>query len=140
MSQWTDLPCKKCQGGKGKKYINLKYCGKCTYAVKKERGRNAHGKALEARYGINRTDYDNAYAFQNGLCFLCRRATGKTRRLSVDHDHATGDVRGLLCRPCNGILGHARDDISFFERAIEYLKDPPFQKMIRGDKPDMLGE
>lgn len=60
---------------------------------------------------------------------MCRRANGRTRRLSVDHDHITGQVRGLLCRPCNTILGHARDAIRFFERAIDYLTDPPAMRL-----------
>jgi len=130
VSRWSDKVCQRCGGGKGKKYRDLKYCGTCTYAVRKERSRNAHARALEKRYGITRADYDALYAAQGGVCYICRRATGKTRRLSVDHDHATGKVRGLLCRPCNNILGHARDDIEFFERAIEFLKNPPANAIL----------
>lgn len=62
---------------------------------------------------------------QGGACAICRRATGKTRRLAVDHDHQSGQVRGLLCKPCNRLLGHARDDVEFFERAGDYLSEPP---------------
>ena len=62
---------------------------------------------------------------------MCRWANGRTRRLSVDHDHKTGKVRGLLCRPCNNHLGLARDDVDYFRRGIEYLEDPPFERMKR---------
>lgn len=51
--------------------------------------------------------------------------------MAVDHDHKTGMVRGILCARCNhDILGHARDEIEFFERAIEYLKSPPAISVI----------
>jgi hypothetical protein len=51
--------------------------------------------------------------------------------LSVDHDHKTLLVRGLLCRPCNDLLGHARDDPEFFTRAKVYLEKPPAQEIGR---------
>lgn len=79
-------------------------------------------------------DYDRLYAAQDGRCAICRRATGKTRRLSVDHDHATGKVRGLLCRPCNQMLGHARDEELFFMRAWLYLNDPPADSVLETDQ------
>lgn len=78
------------------------------------------------------------YEAQGGRCATCQRATGKTRRLSVDHDHKCCPgrtscgrcVRGLLCRPCNTLLGRARDAIEFFARCIDYLTDPPAQRIL----------
>lgn len=55
---------------------------------------------------------------QNGLCAIC----GRDRPLVVDHDHSTEQVRRLLCRTCNGLLGFAEDDINILQRAIEYLE------------------
>lgn len=79
-----------------------------------------------ALYGLTADEYARVKQHQGGLCALCQRATGARRALSVDHDHKTGVVRGCLCNPCNvRVLGHARDEIEFFERAIEYLKNPP---------------
>lgn len=130
MSAWSSRACQRCGGGKGAKYRDRKYCGKCQHFIRRERSDNAHGKALEARYGITKADYWNLYEFQGGYCYICRRATGATRRLTVDHDHATGLVRGLLCRPCNTMLGHLRDDIDAFQRVIDYLKEPPFASMM----------
>jgi hypothetical protein len=132
VSQYTGKKCFRCHGNKGKKYIDLKYCGTCQYKQKKERSLNAHGKALEKRYGITSEDYWALYAFQGGTCYICGWATGKSRRLTVDHDHKTGLVRGLLCRPCNTYLGVIRDSIEAAERLAEFLKNPPFQCMIRG--------
>ena len=77
-------------------------------------------------YGISAEEYWEIYEFQGGRCAMCRRATGASKKLSVDHCHATGVVRGLLCLPCNrNVLGHAQDEVEFFERAIDYLNSPP---------------
>jgi len=91
-----------------------------------------HEKRVQNTYGLEKGEYAQLYVFQGGLCALCRRATGASRRLSVDHDHATGAVRGLLCRPCNTYLGHARDKIAFFRRAILYLGISPYRAMKDG--------
>jgi hypothetical protein len=47
----------------------------------------------------------------------------------VDHDHSNGEVRGILCGPCNQLLGHGRDSIAFFQRVIDYLTNPPARKL-----------
>jgi hypothetical protein len=125
VSAWLNKPCARCGGNKGPKFCDKKYCYRCTSAVKADAANRNHRARIAKVYGIQPDDYDRLYAAQGGRCAICRRATGKTRRLSVDHDHASGKVRGLLCRPCNDLLGHARDDVDFFERAITYLLDPP---------------
>jgi len=56
------------------------------------------------RYNLTPEDYDRMLKRQNGVCFLCK-AKPVGRRLAVDHDHATGRVRGLLCTGCNVKLG-----------------------------------
>lgn len=91
-----------------------------------------HEKRVQNTYGLKKGEYAQLYEFQGGLCALCRRATGASRRLSVDHDHATGLVRGLLCRPCNTLLGHARDKVTFFYRCLSYLEGPPYKRMTEG--------
>lgn len=82
-------------------------------------------------YGISADEYWALYRYQLGRCFICERATGARKRLSVDHCHATGRVRGLLCQRCNrDILGHLRDEIVAFERAIDYLSEPPAFRIL----------
>lgn len=106
-------------------------CSSHHRAVKRARSEGAWAKRIEATYGITADEYWAIYDAQGRVCYICRRANGKVRRLAVDHDHASGLVRGLLCKSCNrGILGRARDDIEFFERAIEYLQEPPAQQII----------
>lgn len=125
MSAWTGKPCVGCGGKKGPKYVDLKYCGRCTHKVRKVNSDVAHRRRVATRYNIGIDDYDRLLEIQSGRCAICQWATGKSRRLSVDHDHKTERVRGLLCRPCNDLLGHARDDVEFFVRAIAYLTSPP---------------
>ncbi len=55
---------------------------------------------------------------QGGVCAICRAAPA----VHVDHDHATGTVRGMLCFPCNAAIGHLRDDPDTVRRAAVYLE------------------
>lgn len=95
------------------------------------RGRQArsHDRRVQATYGLAEGDYERLYLFQGGRCAGCQRATGATRRLAVDHHHVTGEVRGLLCSPCNRMVGHFRDDPATFLRLADYLVNPPWRRM-----------
>lgn len=99
---------------------------------KKRRKAASHEKRVQETYGLLPGEYDRLYRLQSGVCAICKRATGATRKLSVDHDHSTGTVRGLLCRPCNDMLGHARDSDMFFYRAAGYLQLTPYTRMKGG--------
>lgn len=94
-------------------------------AKAKRRSEATHARHILATYGITADEYLAIYEYQGGRCALCRRATGKTRRLAVDHCHATGRVRGLCCKFCNRLLGFARDSAEFFRRCAAYLESPP---------------
>lgn len=80
-------------------------------------------------YGITLAKYEIMFARQNGCCFICgnpeitKTKEGQIRRLSIDHDHATGRVRKLLCDACNHGIGNFHDNIIVMERAIQYIKD-----------------
>jgi hypothetical protein len=109
--------------------------------VIKDRRLAAKEKRVEETYGLTPEKYDALYAAQGGRCFICQRATGTGKvRLSVDHDHSCcpdskscgACVRGLLCRPCNrDVLGHLRDEVAAFKRAIDYLSDPPAKRVLQ---------
>ena len=61
---------------------------------------------LKCEYGITLEDYNKLFDEQNGCCAICGKHQSEFKRpLSVDHDHNTGKVRGLLCTPCNNGLG-----------------------------------
>lgn len=115
-------------------------CATHSRAFKKAQQARRHETHVGKVYGLGPGEYDRLKAFQGGKCAICRRATGASRALSVDHDHVTGQVRGCLCRPCNSMLGHARDDTRFFERTIAYLVYSPYAAMKDGRSPDHDGE
>ena len=107
-------------------------CATCWRDETKRRKEVAHGLYVEKTYGISAAEYDALYKAQGGRCAICRTATGKARRLAVDHDHKTGEVRGLLCKPCNryGLGMFARDDAEIFDRAADYLRNPPARRVL----------
>lgn len=95
-----------------------------------ERRDTSWEKRILALYSLTVEVYWLIYEFQGGRCYICRRATGVRKRLSVDHDHKTGLVRGLLCTMCNrNVLGHLRDDPEAVQRAKDYLLDPPAKQL-----------
>jgi hypothetical protein len=72
-------------------------------------------------------DYKAMYKAQRGRCAICRqkethKAWGVRRWLCVDHDHATGEVRGLLCYHCNRGLGFFKDNPASLRAAAKYLE------------------
>lgn len=69
-------------------------------------------------YGMSEKDYTEMYLRQNGSCAICFESKPK---LVVDHCHTTGQVRGLLCTPCNLGLGHFYDDEHRILSAHAYL-------------------
>jgi Recombination endonuclease VII len=107
---------------------------------KSEAARRYH---LKKTHGMTPEEYASLKAWQNGTCWGCGRATGKTKNLAIDHDHKKCSHhthnrscpecwRGLLCGSCNDVLAHARDSVAFFRRMIDYLQDPPAQRWRRG--------
>lgn len=81
------------------------------------------------RYGLTTNDYEDLYSLQNGLCAICGNPQlNRKKHLSVDHDHETGIVRGLLCEKCNWALGWFGDCPSRILNAIRYLQSPPAPK------------
>lgn len=99
--------------------------------VKRLRAESQHAKHIGNVYGLSGDEYRKLYEAQGGRCFICQRANGASKKLAVDHDHENMWVRGLLCGPCNrGVLGHLRDDVEAFKRAIDYLESPPALKVI----------
>lgn len=91
----------------------------------REANRGQHGRkySLKSLYGLTLSDFDRMVEEQNGLCAICEtNAPGGKGAWHVDHDHASGLIRGLLCHSCNLMLGHARDNTAFLSSAISYLE------------------
>lgn len=84
-------------------------------------------KELKKLFGIDFAEYQRMLVEQGGVCAICSKpeeqiSHGTLRVLSVDHNHATGAVRGLLCSNCNLAIGYACDDVSILRRGIAYLE------------------
>jgi len=89
----------------------------------KEKLKKAEYK-LKTRYGITLSDYDRMLDKQDGCCAICMTTNPKSHgRFIVDHNHDTGEVRGLLCTSCNGALGKFSDSILVLKSAIKYLSE-----------------
>lgn len=76
---------------------------------------------LKRRYGVTTEWYDQTLAKQEGGCAICGATCSTGRALAVDHDHETGQVRGLPCSNHNNMLGRAQDSVEILEKAIAYL-------------------
>jgi hypothetical protein len=80
-------------------------------------------RALKRQYGLDLTAYYELLAQQGGKCAICGATPDQSTygKLFVDHDHSTGEVRGLLCQKCNTALGMVNDDIDVLTSMISYL-------------------
>jgi len=96
--------CKPCHNLRGKKAKEL-LGGERTYHLRR-------------RYGITAEEADAMLVEQGGLCAICMAAPA----VHVDHDHATGKVRALLCFNCNGGLGQFKDDPAVLRAAADYVR------------------
>ena len=101
-----------------------------TFARRARKTRaSLHGRDVYLRYnyGISLEDYKNLLKQQEGACDIChRKLTIKNRnipllRATVDHNHKTGVVRGILCETCNMALGLFQDSVRVLQYAIDYL-------------------
>jgi hypothetical protein len=102
---------------------------------KKASKAKAHDAMVVRTYGLAPGDYERLLASQGGRCAVTGcRATGKTKRLAVDHDHRTGEVRGILCGVHNQLIGYNRDNPEAFRSLADYLDNPPARKVLGLDQ------
>jgi len=85
---------------------------------------------IKRKYGIIPEDWARLYEKQGGHCALCL----ETSDLQVDHDHATREVRGLLCHTHNRAIGLLGDNEKGLVSALEYLRNPPYRSLGSGNK------
>lgn len=115
-------------------------CGACGRAAKARRSERAWELRIQRDFQLSASQYRGILAAQGGVCALCRRATGKTKRLAVDHDHRCCKApptcgkctRGVLCGPCNQWLGRMRDAVPFGFAVVHYLESPPALAVTHG--------
>ena len=90
--------------------------------ARKESGQ-AQDAVMRSIYGITMADKMARLAAQGGRCAICAAAQSGGRGWHLDHDHATGELRGVLCLSCNNGLGLMRDHPAVLERGAGYLRD-----------------
>lgn len=89
-------------------------------------------RRLFHKFRITQEEYDAILKAQKGKCAICKRPPHDYRKgvllpLSVDHDHKTGKVRGLLCKRCNTAIGLLDDNLTLVKRAVVYLSGKNFR-------------
>lgn len=97
---------------------------KARYENSRTETRERH---LIRKYGVNLAQYKKMLDAQNGKCAICGALEKDQFKgvFHVDHCHISGAVRGLLCRGCNHVLGHLKDDPTKLRNAIQYLRKSP---------------
>lgn len=76
---------------------------------------------IKRKLGITDQEYQELLAKQEGRCAICRNGI-TAKRLDIDHNHSTKEVRGLLCSNCNRMIGYAKDSEAILTSAINYLQ------------------
>lgn len=109
---------------------NEPYCHDCVTELHKANGTtppvSIPSLTLAARlkrYGLSTSRYQYLLMRQDNACAICKRPQATTDALLVDHNHATGEVRGLLCGPCNTALGLLQDSPDVLDAALQYLEE-----------------
>lgn len=110
--------CAGCQSVVPRFYTSGSRCSACASEA-------GHSAMIERTYDLTAVQYSALLELQDGRCAICR-ARPRSQRLSVDHDHRTGRVRGLLCSRCNhDLLGAAHDSLDLLDASVFYLRTPP---------------
>jgi hypothetical protein len=98
------------------------WCSPC-YNKARNQGDYRLNTHLRTKFGITLDDYNRILEEQDGRCSICDTTACSTgQRLSVDHCHDTGAVRGLLCRRCNAGCGQFNDSPDLLRKGADYLE------------------
>lgn len=116
-------------------------------AFKVRQRKNKRANHVERTYDISAEDNHALYIYQGGKCWICRKATGASKSLAVEHDHADDWVRGRCCSTCNQfITRQLGEDPEAAQRLVSYFSgDTPFRRMLaerwlrRGVAPALSG-
>lgn len=91
------------------------FCHPCRKQYLRDRDR-------ARKYGLSAKEYKQKLETQQGKCAICLKdMILKGKKICIDHNHTTGQVRDLLCVQCNSLLGNAKEDFSILKSAITYL-------------------
>lgn len=113
-------------------YKNSPYNGRVYWRCASKQRSYANGRYGEVKdrqrdarflrvYGITVEQYDALLEKQGGVCTRCKQPPGQLR-LAVDHNHETGEVRGLLCGPCNTFIGRLEANMHMLDNDLAYIR------------------
>ncbi len=138
-------PCKDCQKVRGSCRCVAVHagprCHTCARLWKERTKTRSRERVAVGQYDLAPGDLAALRANQGGFCaILGCRAQGKTRDLTIDHDHEDNEVRGLLCNTHNEMLGRAGDDPAVFISLALYLLEPPARSVLTIKQFDNQGK
>lgn len=109
---------------KGGRHGMCKVCVKAHYRENREEILASQmAYKIKSKYGLTLSEYDKMLEAQDGRCAICKKTPEEIgRRLSVDHSHETGEIRGLLCNSCNIGVGYLQNSSEACEQAASYLR------------------
>lgn len=111
-----------CPKGHTERFTTSNNCVECSRAAIERDAENRKWSRRLRLYGLTRGEFEALKAAQAALCPICVTDLPSNERIHVDHCHATGRVRGLLCGPCNQAIGLFKEDASRMGRAIVYVR------------------
>ena len=119
--------------GGSMKHLLKSYCNTCLFKKHRTWAENNQERVNEyrekdpwtlakrcARRGITPEELVDRYERQEGCCAICSTEITLTDS-AIDHNHETGEFRGVLCKQCNRALGMFKDSTKILHSAIEYL-------------------
>ena len=116
---------------------------KLTPAAKERRRRKSMENWRKRQYGLSAGDIWRLRRASNDCCMACHRPRGEGRDLHIDHNHKTGEVRGILCATCNRALGYVYDSPERLRALADYLENPPARNIplsgTGSDQMELLG-
>jgi hypothetical protein len=118
-----------CKLTKDKLESNCKTCRKkyiTDYQKNNPYRRKYHSRNINLKkmFGISIDEYDKKFQEQGRKCAICGKLwLDNKKKLSVDHDHKTKSIRGLLCNRCNLAIGSVDESTELLSKMIEYLKN-----------------
>lgn len=117
--------CKECHGKYDKQKYKKNKSHYCEMSKQRQINHPERNKRYRLKHAYNFTpeQYDVMFNIQQGCCIICGANQNEFKKaLNIDHNHKTGEVRGLLCTHCNRMLGGARDNIIVLKNGISYLE------------------
>lgn len=101
----------------------VRACCKACDGKRRVGNKSVRNYDLKRLYGITLADYDAMVTAHNSQCSICGLSESTLGySLCVDHNHTSKEVRGLLCKPCNLVVGNAKEDKTILLKAVGYLE------------------